>query len=203
MNWKDVTLEQFLQLKELINIEDDTERLLSISELLLGEKVSELPVAEYTKRIKELDFLKTEIPTNQIVNKITINGNTYCIDAVIGRITTAQYIDYDNYIKKDESYDKILSVFFIPNNHKYNDGYDIEEVLKDIRQLPITVVVSECFFFERQLRQFYKTFQSSLIHQVKRQKIDKKVKKSLIELIRSYPLQHSSVSYPTYSSSVK
>lgn len=183
MNWSDVTLEKFQKLQQIIKLEDNTDRMLSIMELFYGEDVTDLPVAEFNKMSKELAFLQNEVPTNHIVNKVTINNRKYKIDAVLGHLSTAQYVDFVNYMNQPDNTDKVLSVFFIPENHKYNDGYDMQQVIADMNQLPIDIALSESFFFRRQLEKFIKIFQSSSTHQILKSKMTKDQKKQLINLL--------------------
>lgn len=185
MKWNDVTVSQFLELQELIKIEDETDRLLAIIELFFGDAVSELPLAEFNKKIKELDFLKTEVPKNHIVNTATVNGRKYKVDALVGHISTAQYVDFTNYMKEDpeKNITKCLSVFFIPEGHKYNDSYDMLQVIDDMGSLPIDIAMSESFFFSRQYKKFIKIFQSYSIKKIKKTDLPKEVKKNLIKVV--------------------
>ena len=185
MKWNDVTVSQFLELQELIKIEDETDRLLAIIELFFGENAVDLPIYEFNKKIKELDFLKTEVPKNHIVNTATVNGRKYKVDALVGHISTAQYVDFTNYMKEDpeKNITKCLSVFFIPEGHKYNDSYDMLQVIDDMGSLPIDIAMSESFFFSRQYKKFIKIFQSSSIKQIKKTNLPKEVKKNLIKVV--------------------
>lgn len=202
MKWNDVKVSQFLELRKIINIEDETDRVLSLAELFFGEDISSLPVSEFNKKVKELDFLKTDIPNDHIVNIVQINGNKYSIDALVGHISTAQYIDFTNYLKEEpeNNIHKALSVFFIPKGHKYNDGYDMSVVQKDMLDLPIDIATSECFFFNRQLDKFIEIFQASLRKQIKKKKLPKEIQERLLSLTEH---SLSLASYPTSLSSVK
>lgn len=191
MEWKNVTLKQFINLQELFKIEDETERLISITELLFGDSVTDLPLVEYNKKIKELEFLKEEIPTNHLIKNIKVNGKEYVLHGVLGNITTAQYVDYINHSKTGDIA-KILSVFFIPKNHKYNDGYDMLEVINDVGCLPMDVVNSTAFFFSRQLAKFIQIFQSSLQKKIKKMKINDKQKEVMINLLKTLESYHIS-----------
>jgi len=183
MKWNDVTLSQFLELQQIMKIEDDTDKMLSLAELFFGEDVTSLPLPEFNKKMKELQFLETEVPTNHIVKKVTINGREYTIDGLLGHVSTAQYIDFTNYMKDPNNIDKVLSVFFIPKGHKYNDGYDMEEVIRDMGSLPIDIALSESFFFSRQFAKFIKIFQSYSTKQLKKTDLPKQVKKNLIKVV--------------------
>lgn len=198
MKWNDVTLNQFLELQQIMNIEDDTDKMLSIAELFFGEDVTTLPLPEFNKKMKELDFLQTEVPNNHIVKKVTINGHDYAIDALLGHISTAQYVDFTNYMKEENKIAEVLSVFFIPKGHKYNDGYDMEEVIRDMGSLPIDIAMSESFFFSRQFAQFIKIFRSYSIKQLKKTNLPKDVKENLTKVVEDsvdlvlYPLSSNS-----------
>lgn len=185
MKWNDVTVSQFLELQELIKIENETDRLLSIIELFFGEDVVDLQIYEFNNKIKELDFLKTEVPTNHIVNTATVNGRKYKVDALVGHISTAQYVDFTNYMKEnpEKNITKCLSVFFIPEGHKYNDGYDMLQVIDDMGSLPIDIAMSESFFFSRQYKKFIKIFQSYSIKKIKKTDLPKEVKKNFIKVV--------------------
>lgn len=183
MKWNDVTLNQFLKMKEIVEITDETERMLSLMELFFGEDIVNLPVADFNKKAKELEFLSEQVPNNHIVKSATINGRKYKIDALLGNISTAQYVDFNNYAKQENNTDKMLSVFFIPEGHKYNDGYDMLQVIKDMGDLPIDIALSECFFFRRQFNKFIQIFQRSLSKTVNKSKMPNQMKNLLKEQV--------------------
>ena len=198
MKWNDVKYYQFEKLQELLQIDNDEERLIEIAELLLGEDVLDLPVAEFAKKVKELDFLQSEMPSGIPPKKITVNGRKYYLDCLLGNVSTAQYIDFTNHSKTSDIC-KMLSVFLIPEGHKYNDGYDILQVMNDIKDLPVTVVNDSAFFFAKHYSTFMKTFQSYSIRDIKRTKLPKEVKKNMIKVVKDsvnlalYPLSSNFV----------
>lgn len=200
MNWYDVKLYQFEKLQEITKIDNEEERLIAIAELLLGEEVTDLPLKDFNEACKQLSFLKEEVPCNSVPpKKVEINGRKYYIDSLLGNITTTQYIDYTNHAKEG-SLSKMLSVFIIPEGHKYNDGYDMLQVFSDIDYLPIPIINSIAFFFERQLNKFIEIFQSSSIKKIKKLKFPKETKEKMIEVVKrlvNLVLSHS------YSNSVK
>ena len=200
MKWNDVTLRQFLELQKLLEIEDEQDRLVAVAELLLGEEVTDLPLSEFTKKVKELDFLKEEIPETHIVKTVKVNDRKYEIDAVLGHISTAQYIDFINYSKQENKFAEMLSVFFIPKGHKYNDGYDMSQVIEDMYELPIDIVHSESFFFSKQFNKFIQIFQSYSLKSIEETNLPKDVKENLKTVVtNSVNLAFS----PSYLSSVK
>lgn len=185
LTWMDVTLYQFNLLQEVIGIEDETERVIRLAEVLLGDEVLNLPLKEFNERVKELSFLKDEVPVQNPPKSIEVNGRKYYMDCLLGNVSTAQYVDFRNHSNvTNPDMAKMLSVFIIPEGHKYNDGYNMIEVIKDINDLPIPVVNSAAFFFGRQLNKFIEIFQSSLIRKLKKAKMDKQMEKNLIEVVQ-------------------
>lgn len=183
-SWKDVTLKEFLELQDLLKIEDETERLMAVSELLLGEEVLDLPLTEFVKKTQALEFIKEPLPEDNPPKNVEVNGRKYYLDCLLGNLKTGQYIDYINHAKAGDIA-KMLSVFIIPEGHKYNDGYDMEEVFDDINDLPIPVVNSAAFFFERQFRLFIKIFRRYSTSRLRKMKIDENTKKLLIEMVNN------------------
>lgn len=183
MTWYDVTLNQFEKLQKCLEIEDKTEQMISVAEVLLGDDITNLPIKEFNDNVKQLSFLNEEMPTkNHPPKKVEINGRKYFMDCLLGNITTAQYVDYTNHsVSGDVS--KMLSVFVIPEGHKYNDGYDMLQVIEDIRCLPIPVVNTTAFFFSKQLNKFMEIFQHYSIRKIKKAKIAKNQKEELIKLM--------------------
>lgn len=148
LRWNDIKYRTLLDIREAANIEDENERVYAIMEAVFGEDVLNLPLKDFNEKCKELQFLQKEIPNDLHVKDIKVNGREYYFDGILGKITTAQYIDFQNYQKNNDE-QKSFSVFIIPKGHKYNDGYDMDQVFKDILDMPVPVLFSASFFFSR------------------------------------------------------
>lgn len=183
MTWYDVKLYQFNELQNIIKIEDETERVIAMAQLFWGDDVIDLPLKDFNDKVRELEFLNEELPTQVPPKKVEINGNKYFVDCLLGNITTAQYIDFTNHSETGDM-SKILSVFIVPEGHKYNDGYDMLKVMDDIKSMPIPIVNNIAFFFERQFYVFMKIFQYYSIKRVKKLKMPKDLKKKTIEMVK-------------------
>ena len=183
LTWYNVTLRQFQLLQELIKIEDENERVISVAELIFGSDVTNLTISEFNQKVNQMEFLKDALPDIVPPKNVEVNGRKYYIDSLLGKITTAQYVDFTNHAKGGDIC-KMMSVFFIPDGHKYNDGYDMEQVFRDIEDLPIPVVNSTAFFFKRQLEVFMKVFQRYSIRNIKKTNLTKKAKKAAIEVVQ-------------------
>lgn len=183
MDWKDITYKQFLLIKDASKIGDDEERLFAMAQAVFGDDVLDLPLKEFSEKCKELEFLKKECPTNLSVKNVKVNGREYYFDGLLGKLTTAQYIDFQNYQKANDEA-KTFSVFIIPKDHKYNDGYDMEQVFNDILDIPVPILFSASFFFLRQLNLFIKIFQRYSIKSMKKLKLPKDMKKNLVNILK-------------------
>lgn len=182
LKWTDITYRTLLDIREAANIEDENERVFAIMEAVFGEDVLDLPLKDFNEKCKELQFLQKEIPNDLHVKDIKVNGREYYFDGLLGKITTAQYIDFQNY-QKNEDEQKSFSVFIIPKGHKYNDGYDMEQVFNDILDIPVPVLFSASFFFSRQFELFIRIFRRYSIKQMKKLGLPKEAMENLEKVV--------------------
>ena len=182
MTWNDITYRQLLDIREAANIEDENERVYAIMEAVFGEDVLNLPLKDFNEKCKELQFLQKPIPNDLHIKTIKVNGREYYFDGLLGKITTAQYIDFQNY-QKNEDEQKTFSVFIIPKGHKYNDGYDMDQVFNDILDVPVPILFSASFFFIRQFELFIRIFRRYSIKQMKKTGLPKEVMENLEKVV--------------------
>lgn len=163
--WEDLTLKQYIQIADLLQ-EPDEYTTFNILDILYSIDSASMTIPEFSEYKDALSFLSTEIPHTKLKEVYTINGREYQSGKDLTQVSVAQFTDYNNYIKNKASYNTILSVFFIPVGHKYNDGYDIKQVQEDLVELDMPTVVTLAFFFRIQLSIFVIAFQSSLRQQM-------------------------------------
>lgn len=185
-DWNTISLKQFYLIQELLE-EPDEYTTFNILDLLYDIDSANMPLTEFAKYSKVLDFLNTEVPTVNLKDQYVLNGTTYNSGFNLTTVSAAQFIDYQNYIKENK-WEDYLSVFFIPEGHKYNDGYDMSKVKNDILELDFPTVKSICFFFTLQFNTFLKHFLSSLKKSVKKMNLTKEQKKELIDKIEAADL---------------
>ena len=182
LTWANITYRQLLDIREAANIEDENERVYAIMEAVYGEDVLNLPLKDFNEKCKELSFLQKAIPNDLHVKNIKVNGREYYFDGLLGKITTAQYIDFQNYLKNEDE-QKTFSVFIIPKGHSYNDGYDMQQVFNDILDVPVPILFSASFFFIRQFELFIKIFRHYSIKQMKNTGLPKEVMENLEKVV--------------------
>lgn len=149
--WKDITLRQFNKIQDLLQ-EIDEYTTLNIIDVLYDVDSANMPAMEVmNKYAHSLDFLMTTIPTNEKLKDVyIINQREYNSNINLTQMTTAQFVDYQNYAKENPvDISKCLSVFIIPKGHTYNDGYDLKQVQDDIEDLDMVTINTLAFFFKK------------------------------------------------------
>ena len=114
------------------------------------KEVEDLPISVYHDLAKKTVFLMREPEIEQIKsNTVKINERVYVITNDVTKITTAQYIDFQEYMKQGKNLANVLSTLLVPKGEKYGDA-DFLEVKKDIERLPIcTALGLYAFFLQR------------------------------------------------------
>lgn len=136
----DLQLAKYLKTLEIFNDENlsDLDKNIEILAIYSDTTVDEIlklrpdavgaHMAEMSERISSYKPSNSKHP-----KKIKINDQVYKINYSLDKLNMAQYIDFQQtIIKKNylENLPALLSIFIIPNGHKYNDDYDIIELRK-------------------------------------------------------------------------
>lgn len=146
------------------------------------DEILYLPLLEYQEMARQAKFLECEPPMDnaKIGKTYKIGKWTLCPVTFIGKITTAQYIDFQT-LSQDALHHlaEVVSCFLIPEGCKYNDGYDIAELQADIRNLLSVAQANALIAFF--LRKFNLSMRSILLYsaiQARRIK-DKEMRKTM------------------------
>lgn len=182
-SWEDMSINQFITLNQTIQADiPETYKTVNIISVLTGlsvEEVERMPITVFAKLKNQLDFLNTEIPKVKHEDKYNLNGRIYTLNADISSITTAQYIDYQTYIKENNPI-QMMSLWLIPEGHQYNDGYSMEQVLLDIQDMCFLDVQSIAFFLQLQFATYILIMRDYFKKEMKKSKMDKKDIKKLV-----------------------
>ena len=191
MNWNNVTLEKYLKIQDVLNEEvlDEEQKAFEIANIIYEQDITELPLPEYVQKMKALSFVNQLPEKDKLANSYTINDTKYKTSANIESIQANQFIDFQNYGKNKDMIG-CISCFFIPDGHKYNDGYDMIKVKEDIKQLPITVANSLSFFFKSQLTVLLVLFQRSSYKKMKQMGMSKEKLKEMEESLTTLGMSH-------------
>ena len=177
--WEELTFNEVLQIQQIISADiNDTYKASNILAVLAGVEVDvieDLPIHKFSSLLPNIEFLHNDPPKCDHQDTYDINGHKYCLSANITDITTAQYIDYQSYMKEENpDLCKITSVFLIPDGHKYNDGYDMEQVWKDVGDMLYIDVMALAFFLRKQYALYTMITTDFLSEAMKRKKVSKK-----------------------------
>lgn len=157
-SYKELPINKYLELKALLDEEyealDLQVKLVAILDDKTEDEILNMNINDYHALVQKTEFLMNKPePVKRIPNSIVINGKKYVITKDVSKFTTAQYIDYQTLTAKEDRekfMSFILACFFIPEGHKYNDGYLVDDVAREIGEfVSIQDAINVCFFFQR------------------------------------------------------
>lgn len=174
-------LGMYLDICELYNdtaIEED-DRQMEVISILSGRSVDDLlkmPILEFKKLAAATSFLEQEeFPQGKMPKSFNLGGMTLIATTDITKMTTAQYVDFQNFSKMGKS--KLveqLSCFLIPKGMDYNEGYDVIEVQNVLRNnLTVTEAMTVFAFFLKKCRDSINdtlTYSASMAKRMKKEK---------------------------------
>ena len=154
MNWNDISIKQYNDIKNLYLDPDlsDEDRLILQINILFNVDALKLKTNELHKYINEMKFLGSKIPKMKIKKEYKLGSNIYILKKELKDVTVAQWLDWQNFLKDGsdtDNFPNLLSIFFLPKGEtEYGDGYDIEQVRSDINNhLSIAEAMSISSFF--------------------------------------------------------
>lgn len=170
-SWNEVKLKSWKELIEIENTEglSRSDKNVQILSCLSGVEINEiesLPLYSVSSYMSRLNFLQTPPKPGKTRRAYTLGGTKYTVFKRIEDITAGMYIDFQNYCNGnlDEHISQILSIILIPEDHKYNEGYSLEDTIDDIdNNLGIEDALSLFnFFLKRLVKSTRTSLQSSL-----------------------------------------
>ena len=148
---------------------DDLSRQVKVIALLSGkseDEVLDMPITDYQKAAAASSFLMEPYePARRIASSYKVGGFDLRPLKDWTKMTTAQFIDYKTFTGKgiEECMVEIVSIFLVPEGHKYNSGYDITDVHAAVRDhLPVADVLDLTAFFFAQFSLLLKDSLTSL-----------------------------------------
>ena len=135
--WSDITIAEYERIVDIIKgTDDERERLTGVISVLSGvdeDEIADMPIAEIARIGKKLDFLNSfDFNKNATYKSLVIDGETLVLSTK--NMTVAQYVDFQASWSADtKDLARIISICYVPKGKKYNQDYDIEELIKKIR----------------------------------------------------------------------
>lgn len=167
---KDDSLEEIDRQVEVISILTDTDK----------DTILSLPITDYKELVVASRFLAVapEV-SSKVAKEYHLGGYNLIPTDDIRKIITAQYKDFQEYVKDIENnVVEILSCFLIPKGKKYLEDYDVLDVQTAIREeLSVSDAMNLCAFFMMRLGDLMVSSLTSL-------KKESKKKPELMERVR-------------------
>lgn len=140
-DWENISIDKYYCIKDILDDEEDDDitknvKLVAVMLDKDDQEVWDMDMGQVGDYISRLQFLgKFDMPKHPNM-KIKLPGYDLTVIRDLTKINVAQYVDFQNFVKLPlrESMEKILSIFLIPDGCKYNDGYDIIDLQKVIRE---------------------------------------------------------------------
>lgn len=155
-SWDTLPIGVFQKLYEIEQEKDEnTEyRIIAALNSMTLEQVLDLPVSRVNGMAQEAAFLFEKPKKRKVQKSYVINGRKYEVTLNYKEMTTAQYIDFKNFAPEcNKHLASFLTVFFVPEGHKYNSGYNVEFVAKELSDnLSVEDALSLSAFFFRKCK---------------------------------------------------
>lgn len=170
-SWDKLTVGKYMEIKSVIDSDlEEAEKMTALLSLLSDideDELLDLPLVRYNHMLQNTSFLFTNLPKRVVATKYVLGGVTLDVMLNIEKMTAAQFIDYQNYVKDvEKNLIQLLSIFLIPKGCKYNDGYDIIEIQKLIRDnLCVVDAMSLSAFFLK----WYESLLKATVHYLTKQ----------------------------------
>ena len=156
MTWNDINLRKWNEIESIYKKQYEDEILQTADVISVVFDISdpmELSPGEFSKYVEQLSFLNNPIPEKKLCNSYNINGTLYNFKGNLYEISMGALMDWRRYSTEENiNYAQCLSVFLIPDGHKYDDGYDMDKTIADIESLPIGDVLKLFNFFRAALQ---------------------------------------------------
>ena len=187
-NYRDLPIGKYLDILELSQDESvdalaQQVKTISILTGLTEDEVLALPITKYKELAGKTKFLEKQYDGNlRVAKSYGLAGMELIPVKDISKISTAQYVDFQTFTKEGDKYIvESLSTLLIPKGKKYNEGYEIADVHKAIREnLSVADVLSLSAFFLTLLVKSIKDFQTYSIKEI--QKVaNKEMREMLME----------------------
>ena len=140
-NYNRLTIGKYMEIQAVSKDEslEDIDKQVQILSILTGvaeEEILHLPIGEYKELVARSQFLNPEnVPYKQVAKKYLVGDFQLIPVTDFRKLETCQYIDFQTYAPDIDKYlVEFLSVILVPKGHRYNEGYDILEVQKAIRE---------------------------------------------------------------------
>lgn len=191
-SWKELPIGKYREISELDADEDWQWKVLAILNDTTLEDIITRPINETMALSRDLNKWIYDAPIIHPVQKTyNLDGRKFNFKGFPNDICTAQYIDFYNADKEiPKNIADVMAIFMVPEGHKYNDGYDFDEVKEWLlNHFSTEDALSVCDFFlvlfQRLQARLLKKAKRAL-KQAKKQGIEVEKTEIAIQMLQEY-----------------
>lgn len=189
-NYNDLKIGKYLEILDTCKVGgDELDTQVKLIAALSGKTEAEIlnmPITEYSAMARSASFLSRAPELPEKPAKVYEVGGFRLVPVMdAGKITAAQYIDFQTLAKqKDGKVVEILSCLLVPEGKRYNEGYDIADVQKAIREeMSVADAMGTYAFFLNSCRKLTRASLFSLAMQTARRRIPIREKMEVVKTI--------------------
>lgn len=196
LSWNNISIEEYIELQDVVlENEEELEQediILREIQILYHTDPMTLDLPKFKKYVESLRFMSQPMPNMKIKDSYNLGGNIYYLHKKLEQFKVGQYIDYQRIMqtkKGIDAYPEFLALFINPEeNGTYGDGYDVAQVIADIRKyMSIADATSIAAFFLKSCKLYTALSIFSSMWRtrktIKDRKKRKELKKKTMELI--------------------
>lgn len=165
--WHDVSLKKFEELATVLeksegNPYEMTARTIAVLTGLDYEEVRKWPVSVLNSAdlTKAMEFVTKEPLKRMPAEELTLNGKKYDVHLYPQKWTAGMWLDYTAVMKDENTIGKVarlIACFTVPKGKQYGEGYDYDEVVKDVSEhVDIETALGMAGFFQLVLVSYVK-----------------------------------------------
>jgi hypothetical protein len=149
---KDIKLHQYLEFEKLPETLSDFDRAIQTISIFCEINTHEIKKIPYKTLEEILNNIKEALSDDPgLIRTFELNGIKYGFIPNLDEITTAEFIDIDNYQKERDNLYKIMSVLYRPIKQDDGKHYTIEayngKINEDFQEIPMAYVKGAMLFF--------------------------------------------------------
>lgn len=189
--WSEITVKQYYEIMDALE-EDPMTANEAIIKILFDKEMGDIPIVELKYYLNKMKFLNTNSPKTPVKEEYTINGLKFKPVLDLSKLTTAQFLDYQEFTKVGD-HKHILNCLLIKDGEKYGDSDNSEFLWENMKFIDYKALL---FFYPLLLENLLKdTLLSSekMMKKMYKKEKDPMKKKELLEKIVQVRLARNEV----------
>lgn len=180
--WDDISISKYDDILSVISNEEDDELTKEVKLTAVLCDISEdnawnLSMDEMAKIRAEMAFIN-DFKWKKDLKFKRIKIGDYDLKVIkVEDMTIAQYVDFQTYYENMQLAE-LISVFYIPKGKKYNEGYDMADLINTIKDNISIINANEIVFFS--LKRWLKSLKTTITFSIMKLKILKMVTRGKI-----------------------